>query len=198
MHFVLLIEEDALIRDVMREHLERDGFAVSAVSSVASALELLRFRNFGLVLMDFSSARSASRGDLDRVRSFGAPVAMLSTSPRGKVVAYEGELESVMWSPFDPATLTRAVRRFVSKAPATLRAPAAPPPVVRRRSADEFVPAESGTYRATRPAQPRSGSNESTLPAPPDPQERADRDESLERLGRLVMDATALKRKANG
>lgn len=182
MRAVLVIEEDPLIRELMREHLEREGYVTCALATVRVALEAAQWTPFGLVLLDFASAALCSSAQLDALRGLGAPVVMMRTAPTGMVMGSEGEIEQVVWSPFDLTTLTVAVRRFLppSEGP---RLRESPGPVV----------SSSGTFRATRALVTRETGEGGipTLPAPPDDGEAtADGPVSLAALGALVLEAT--------
>jgi hypothetical protein len=146
---------------------------------VRVALDASRWTAFGLVLMDFASAAVASPGELSELRNFGAPVLMMCTAPRGRTVATHGEIESVVWSPFDLSTLTGAVCRFL--------APSSDRPA---RVDDGPQPKSSGTFAAT---YSRDDSEISTIPSPPEPGSEAER-LSLEALGALVLEATRGRR----
>ena len=188
MRAILVIEEDTLIRELMREHLEREGYAACAVSSVRVALDATRWTQFGLVLLDFNSANACAPNQLFDLRAHGAPVVMMRTAPSGTVIASEGAIEQVVWSPFELSTLTLAVRRFLP----IERAPAA------RAPDDGPVITQSGTYTATRGGtreRVREIGDITTLPAPPDDARLTDGDASLRVLGQIVLDATNGRRK---
>jgi DNA-binding NtrC family response regulator len=184
MRAILLIEEDTLIRELMREHLEREGYATCAVATVRIALDASRWTRFGLVLLDFNSANACSPQQLFDLRALGAPVVMMRSAPAGTVIASDGAIEQVVWSPFDLSTLSSAVHRFLpmERAPSGVNAPEEEGPPVK----------QSGTYAATRPGETRRErpiAEITTLPAPPeDP--RLAQDTSLEVLGQIVMEAT--------
>ncbi len=178
MNAILLIEEDTLIRELMREHLEREGYAACAVASVRIALEAARWTRFGLVLLDFTEANDATEQHLEQLRGLGAPVVMMRSAPAGTVIASGGTIEQVVWSPFDLSTLTLAVRRFLPPGEPARHEPDAPPVK------------QSGTYAATRPGDARSRAEITTLPAPPDADQRAEGDASLRLLGEFVLEAT--------
>lgn len=139
MRAILVIEGDALIRELMREHLEYEGYVVCAVASVRIALDAARWTRFGLVLLNFDEALNCSREDLTALRRLGVPVVMMRTAPAGSVVGMEGEIQQVVWSPFDWSTLSCAVRRFL-------------PLAGRRDEGEQEGPhvTRSGTFVATR------------------------------------------------
>jgi DNA-binding NtrC family response regulator len=179
MRAVLLVEEDTLIRELMREHLEREGYVTCAVATVRIALNAARWTPFGLVLLDFASADAAERDELKALRALGAPVLMMRSAPAGTVIAMQGEIEQVVWSPFDLSTLTQAVRRFL------------PAPMSESSSWDEGPKVtRSGTIPVTLPPGERSIAEASTLPAPADPA-NAPTSYSLNALGALVLETTA-------
>ena len=177
MRTVLVIEDDTLIRELMREHLEREGYVTCAVPTVRIGLEAARWTTFGLVLLDFASAAACGATLLRSLREHGAPVVMMRSAPAGTVIATEGEIEQVVWSPFDLSTLTAAVRRFLPTPDGEVRPEPVDPAVTR-----------SGTYLATSP-ETILAAELSTLPAPPDGASSEGR-VSLEALGVLVLEAT--------
>jgi DNA-binding response OmpR family regulator len=185
MRAVLVIEEDTLIRELMREHLEREGYTTCAVATVRIALEASRWTRFELVLLDCASAQVCASEQLAALRALGSPVVMMSTAPRGSIVPTAGEIEQVVWSPFDLATLTGAVHRFL------------PPDGPRDLAADVGpVVSWSGTFRST---QAICDNGISTLPPPADADRDAEPDLrterlSLEALGALVLEATGDRR----
>jgi DNA-binding NtrC family response regulator len=182
MRAILLIEEDTLIRELMREHLEREGYATCAVATVRIALDASRWTRFGLVLLDFNSANACTSQQLFDLRALGAPVVMMRSAPAGTVIASDGAIEQVVWSPFDLSTLTCAVHRFLPMEKKSESAVEEEGPPVK----------ESGTYVATRPGQTereRVVADITTLPAPPD-DPRLAHDTSLKVLGQIVMEAT--------
>lgn len=183
MNAILLVEEDTLIRELMREHLEREGYAACAVASVPIALEAARWTRFGLVLLDFTGADAATEEELGLLRALGAPVVMMRTAPAGTVIATDGAIEQVVWSPFDLSTLTSAVRRFLPAATHPAQHESEAPPVK-----------QSGTYAATRPGEPRCRADITTLPAPPDDPRFAEGQTSLRLLGEFVLEATGGRR----
>jgi two-component system phosphate regulon response regulator OmpR len=182
MDAVLVIEEDTLIRELMREHLEREGYAACAVATVRIALDAAQWTRFGLVLLDFASAAVSSAAQLEALRALGAPVLMMRSAPAGTVIASEGEIEQVVWSPFDLTTLTRAVRRFLP-----------PQAVVTADPPEGPVMKQSGTFPvAGRDLDPACSS---TLPAPPDETTRSLACVSLRALGALVLESTGPRRR---
>lgn len=50
---LLLADDDPLLLHAMAEHLTQDGYAVSQVESVKSATELVEFRDFDAILVDW-------------------------------------------------------------------------------------------------------------------------------------------------
>jgi hypothetical protein len=105
---------------------------------------------------------------------------MMRSAPAGTVIATHGEIEQVVWSPFDLSTLTQAVRRFL------------PAPMAESTSWDEGPRiSRSGTFPVTLRPGDRSIAEITTLPAPPEPSANPSGSYSLDALGALVLETTS-------
>lgn len=96
---VLVIDDDARLRGLLRDLLEADGFAVIAVEDAADALSLLS-EDIDLVLLDLVMPRAAMDGFT--FLSKASERAQLVNTP---VIVLSGLGESVIQA-LDPATAT--------------------------------------------------------------------------------------------
>lgn len=112
---VLIVEDDADIRDVLAYTLEREGFEVLAASHGERALEVMRADHPDVVLLDLLIPGLDGRG-VARVM-LGAPA--LSEIPVVSMSAYPDEnapsvARAHVQKPFDIASIIDAIRRTLS------------------------------------------------------------------------------------
>jgi DNA-binding response OmpR family regulator len=118
---ILLVDDNAVLRDIIREILEEDGFEVVAVSSVNQALNRIAIETFEVLLTDL---HMPGAGD-----GFTVVSAMRHSNPSALTLVYTGfpEVEAAMLAirlqadeilvkPLEPATLTRLIREKLQKA----------------------------------------------------------------------------------
>jgi DNA-binding response OmpR family regulator len=117
---ILLVDDNAVLRDIIREILEEDGFQVVAVSSVNQALNRIAIETFEVLLTDL---HMPGAGD-----GFTVVSAMRHSNPSALTLVYTGfpEVEAAMLAirlqadeilvkPLEPATLTRLIREKLQK-----------------------------------------------------------------------------------
>lgn len=175
MRTILLIEDDALLRDLVSDHLQREGYTTCPVATPRIALAAARWTRFDLVLLDLGAASLCAPEQLASLRALGAPVVLMRTESPSRVVGSEGEIAEIVWSPFDLGTLTAAVHRLLPP----------PDPVAPEDAGDGLVVTSSGTFpvdRAMRAASDAELADDS-----------GDR-VSLDALSALVLEATGRRR----
>jgi len=118
---ILLVDDNAALRDIVREILEEGGFEVVAVSSVNQALNRIAIETFEVLLTDL---HMPAAGD-----GFTVVSAMRHSNPSALTLVYTGfpEVEAAMLAirqqadeilikPLDPATLSRLIHDKLQKA----------------------------------------------------------------------------------
>jgi DNA-binding response OmpR family regulator len=113
---ILLVEDDASIRDLIVEVLEDEGYVVTASSTLVEAARLLDQGTFDLVVTDgFSMLPGAAfitTGDL--VHSAGlTPVALFSAHTHDLDVAKAAGFRDLIAKPFDLDTLVHQVKMLL-------------------------------------------------------------------------------------
>ncbi|HVK65456.1 MAG TPA: response regulator [Polyangium sp.] len=113
---LLLVDDNSVTRDVLRQWLVRQGHDVEEANGGDAALDLLRAREFDLVLLDLVMPDRSGIEVLDVLRAEGllgrAPIIMLSALDEfdGVVSALERGADDYVTKPFHMALLRARIR----------------------------------------------------------------------------------------
>jgi DNA-binding response OmpR family regulator len=112
---ILVVEDDAMIRDIADRILTGAGFTVAPVSSGSAALDLLKRVRFDLVLLDIHMPGMSGFDLQDHMRrlSLKVPVVMMTADRGLSTVAAARERGCIGYvvKPFLPETLVERVRK---------------------------------------------------------------------------------------
>jgi CheY-like chemotaxis protein len=116
---VLVVDDDAAIRDAVRDVLESAGIAVETASNGADALDKVSRRRPRLVLLDMRMPVLDGWGFATALQERGLrlPVVVMTAAADAGRWADEIGAIGVVAKPFGVAELVSAVRRFSSAAP---------------------------------------------------------------------------------
>jgi two-component system, chemotaxis family, chemotaxis protein CheY len=116
---VLVVDDDAAIRDAVRDVLESAGIVVETATDGADALEKVSRRRPRLVLLDMRMPVLDGWGFASalRERRLALPVVVMTAAADASRWADEIGAIGVVAKPFGIAELVSAVRRFGSAAP---------------------------------------------------------------------------------
>lgn len=115
---ILVVDDEAEVRDLLQEYLIKQGFAVSAVASAASAREVLEAQAVDLIVLDL---RMPGEDGLSFARELrgpgGAAIVMLSGSGEtvDRVVGLEIGADDYVAKPFDPRELLARIRSVLRR-----------------------------------------------------------------------------------
>ena len=115
---ILLVEDDALIRDLVVEVLEDEGYTVTASVTPMEATRLLDQGGFDLVITEGFSTLPGSTfaNTADVVRSAGPiPVALFSAHTHDLDVARAAGFRDLITKPFDLDTLVHQVKVLLDR-----------------------------------------------------------------------------------
>jgi len=119
MERVLVVEDEPAIVTVVRERLERDGFAVQAVASGEEALADIDAGPADLVVLDLMLPGMDGFEVLRRLRSSGYTVPVIVLTARDedvdKIVGLELGADDYMIKPFNPRELSARVRAVLRR-----------------------------------------------------------------------------------
>src|SRR6185312_16697848 len=120
-HTILLVEDDATIREMTQLSLERDGFVVDTAADGLAGLDAFRAGSPDLVLLDVMLPGLDGVSVCRAIReSSVVPVVMLTarTDPVDVVLGLEAGADDYVTKPFEPSILAarlRAVLRRVAR-----------------------------------------------------------------------------------
>jgi two-component system phosphate regulon response regulator OmpR len=115
---ILVVDDEAEVRDLVQEVLVRQGFAVSAAASVAEARTVLQARPVDLVVLDW---RMPGEDGLVLARELrvrgGIGIVMLTASGNtvDRVIGLEVGADDYIAKPFDPRELLARVRSVLRR-----------------------------------------------------------------------------------
>ena len=116
---VLVVDDDAVIRGLVRDGLEREGFDVCDVADGATALELLAGDRPSLVILDVNLPARGGFDVLSAIRAgSNVPVILLTgrVSEIDRVLGLELGADDYVVKPFSPRELAARVRAVLRRA----------------------------------------------------------------------------------
>ena len=117
---ILLVDDDAAIRDNLAPFLERSGFDVSTAADGQAALDALPGVRPDLVVLDIVMPRLDGREVLRRIRAEGSwtPVMLLTEVGESfeRAAALEEGADDYLNKPFDPQELVARIRAILRRA----------------------------------------------------------------------------------
>jgi DNA-binding response OmpR family regulator len=118
---ILVVDDEASVRDVVQRYLERDGFAVSTAATGPEALTIIdRERDIKLVVLDVMLPGLDGVQIVRRVREGNSvPIIMLSarSDEADRVLGLESGADDYVPKPFSPRELVSRVKAVLRRAP---------------------------------------------------------------------------------
>jgi CheY-like chemotaxis protein len=113
---VLIVDDEPEICDVFKMALEIEGFQVMSTTSGTEAIELVRTKEFDVILLDIFMRDITGFEVLDKVRAFSQiPVVVFTARPDIFDMALRLGASGFIAKPLNPATLVTKVREILAK-----------------------------------------------------------------------------------
>ncbi|MDX1991152.1 MAG: response regulator transcription factor [bacterium] len=125
---IIIIDDEATIREVVRKYLEREGFAVLEAETGIQALALLREQKADLVLLDimlpgldgFDITRSLREAEAYSPLSLNGDIPIIMLTSRGsesdRILGFEVGIDDYVVKPFSPRELVHRVKAVLRRA----------------------------------------------------------------------------------
>ena len=115
---ILVVDDETLIRDVVREYLQLDGFSVEEARDGDEALDKFQQEQFDLVIMDIMMPKKDVFQTLKEMKQIkDIPVLMLSA--RGeefdKLIGFDLGIDDYVTKPFSPKELVARVKAITKR-----------------------------------------------------------------------------------
>jgi two-component system phosphate regulon response regulator OmpR len=149
---LLVVDDDARLRDLLRRYLTDSGFRVTAVADAHEARAQLASFAFDLIVLDVmmpgESGLALTRALRDGSSVSGlVPVLLLTAmaEPEDRINGLEQGADDFLAKPFEPRELVLRIRNILQRRPGTEEAPAASPSL--RFGAFRFETARGELFR---------------------------------------------------
>ena len=121
MQRILVVDDEKMIRNVIKEYAEFDGFEVTEAEDGMEAVEICRREDFDLIVMDIMMPRLDGYSAIKEIRKpKQIPVIMLSA--RGeeydKLFGFEIGIDDYVVKPFSPKELLARIKAVLKRAAA--------------------------------------------------------------------------------
>ncbi len=129
---ILVVEDDARLRERLARYLSGEGFRVTAAADAAEARTQLRAIDPDLIVLDVMMPGESGL-DLTQSLRLGAghdmPILLLTArgAPEDRIAGFEAGADDYLGKPFEPRELVLRIRSLLRRAPAPVpHAPAGP------------------------------------------------------------------------
>jgi CheY-like chemotaxis protein len=111
---VLVVDDESIVRSVIRLMLERAGFAVQEADSAANALERLQASPFTVVLLDYTLPDRSGTDLIPELRRAAPGVRVILTSGRPESDLTPHRADGYLGKPFAREQLVAAVEKVLA------------------------------------------------------------------------------------
>jgi len=115
---VLVVDDEELIRKVIREYLENDHYLVLEASNGKEAFELVKSQTIDLIILDIMMPKMDGYSTLKEIRKIkNTPVIMLSARAEeyDKLLGFEFGVDDYVTKPFSPKELMARVKAVLKR-----------------------------------------------------------------------------------
>ncbi|RYZ63264.1 MAG: response regulator [Proteobacteria bacterium] len=113
---ILIVEDEAIIREILAEFLRLDGFEVMEADGGNPALEILKTESFELILTDWMMDDGSGENLVRSIRAINQVVPIVVLSANTELTAEslkDYRIDQLIAKPFDPDGLVATVKQLV-------------------------------------------------------------------------------------
>ena len=117
---LLVVDDDARLRDLLQRFLAEQGFRVTAVADAAAARRSIAAMMFDLLVLDVMMPGESGLSLAESLRREGneVPILMLTArgAPEDRIAGFEHGVDDYLAKPFDPRELALRIRTILRRA----------------------------------------------------------------------------------
>ena len=126
---ILIVDDEQMIREVVREYALINGYEVAEASDGLEALELVEKEDFDCVILDIMMPKLDGLGACQQIRQFSTvPIIMLTarSEDADKLIGFESGADDYITKPFNILELKARIRALIRRSSMAPAAPAEP------------------------------------------------------------------------
>lgn len=114
---LLVVDDEKLIREVIRTYAENDGYEIIEAENGEDALKVLEEESVDLMILDIMMPKMDGYSVLREVKSHDVPVIMLSARSEefDKLMGFDLGIDDYMTKPFSPKELMARVKSVLKR-----------------------------------------------------------------------------------
>ncbi len=115
---ILIVDDEALIRDVVKEYLLIEKFEVKEASDGDEAIEIIKKEDFNLIILDVMMPKKDGFQTIKEIKQLkDIPVLMLSarTEEFDKLIGFDLGIDDYVTKPFSPKELVARVKAITKR-----------------------------------------------------------------------------------
>lgn len=114
---ILVVDDEKLIRDVIREYCENEGYTIKEVENGLEALELVENQTFDLIILDIMMPKLDGFSVCKELKQKRIPIIVLSA--RGeeydKLMGFDLGIDDYVTKPFSPKELMARIKAVLKR-----------------------------------------------------------------------------------
>jgi len=118
MKTILIVDDEANIRDVVASYLSRDGFRTMEADNGAEAIRIVQNKSIELIILDLMLPDMAGEQVCQSIRQMSSvPILMLTAkaSENNRIKGFSAGADDYLIKPFDPRELVARVRAILRR-----------------------------------------------------------------------------------
>ena len=119
---ILVVDDEYLIRDVIKEYALNDGYEVLEAENGLDALKIINKENIDLMILDIMMPKLDGYSVLKEIKDKNIPVIMLSARSEefDKLLGFDLGVDDYMTKPFSPKELMARIKSILKRTKKTL------------------------------------------------------------------------------
>ena len=116
---VLIVDDEELIRNVIKEYLKINGFEYDEVSDGIDAINKVKNNNYDIIIMDIMMSKMDGYESVRKIREFNKQIPVIMLSARGeeydKLMGFDLGVDDYVTKPFSPKELIARIKAVTKR-----------------------------------------------------------------------------------